>query len=187
MNDLNIYQKLKKMRSELYTKNIKKTATNAFAKYDYLTLDVLIPEVDELCNKFNVLIINNFTELEVTTKLINLDNTEEEIVFTSYVDLKVPTGQIKGTQAIGSNHTYMRRYMLMLIFEIIESDEIETNAGKHEKKELTELEKLQIEVKKIVTEKYPDSVKEAFQSLGITAQSNEEQLKEAINKIKEKI
>jgi hypothetical protein len=117
----NVYQKLQQCRVELQQTNLKKTGSNKFAGFKYYELADFLPVINELFNnnglfsKFNI--IENVASLEI----INAENTEEIIIFTS------PTAEanIKGTQPIqnlGGIHTYMKRYLYINALEIVEND-----------------------------------------------------------------
>lgn len=131
----NIYKKLTEARKILLQKEIKKSATNNFAKFKYMELADLIPPIEEVCSKVGILIVTSFTNEEVITKVIDHENGET-IEFTSPFSTNFETGQIKGAQKVGALHTYFRRYMLMLVFEIIEHDAIDAMDNTPKKKNL---------------------------------------------------
>jgi hypothetical protein len=125
MEKLNVYQKLTKARNMLLEQELKKSATNNFAKFKYMELTDIIPATEKICEEVGITIITSFNDELATTKVINHDNIEEVIEFTSPFNTNLETGQIKGAQKIGALHTYFRRYMLMLVFEIMEHDAID--------------------------------------------------------------
>ena len=125
MATLNVYQKLTKARTMLLEQELKKSATNSFAKFNYMELTDIIPVTEKICSEIGISVITSFEEELAVTKVINHDNMEEVITFTSPFNLALETGQIKGAQKVGALHTYFRRYMLMLVFEIMEHDAID--------------------------------------------------------------
>ena len=134
---MNIYEKLQKSRKEILTSNMKKSAVNKFAKFNYFTLEDIIPQIDLVQEKYNFLICTSFEETKAITKVINCEKPEEFIKFESFCDLKMELQQIKGIQAIGANHTYFRRYMLMLVFELVEADTLDAIVGKPDNIKIT--------------------------------------------------
>lgn len=125
---LNVYQRLQKARVELQNKNIKKSGKNEYAKFSYFELADFIPLVNEIF--YDIGLTSNFSIEIDTAKLtiINVDNPEEKIVFTS----PIADAQLKGCtpiQSIGAVHTYMKRYLFLNALEITAEDYIDKNVG----------------------------------------------------------
>ena len=59
---LNLYQKLQKVRVELQNSKLKKSGKNTFSKYEYFELGDFLPKVNELCEKYNLSTIFQFTK-----------------------------------------------------------------------------------------------------------------------------
>lgn len=131
---MNIYQKLTEARVELQNMKLKKSGRNDYSKYDYYELGDLLPAVNKLCQKY-----------EMTTRLNIIKDGEEKAIFTIYnatdpgekIEFIAPTAEAQiglkkdGTggadpiQNLGGKITYMRRYMIVTAFEIVESDTID--------------------------------------------------------------
>lgn len=128
MEQTNIYQKLATIRVELQESKLKKSGKNAFANFEYFTLDDFLPTLNNLMKRHQV--FSNFsmdTEKAYLT-FINNERPDEQIVFTS----PIAEAQIKGStpiQCLGGVHTYMKRYLYLNAFEIVEGDVLDALAG----------------------------------------------------------
>ncbi len=121
---LNLYQKLQKVRVELQNSKLKKSGKNTFSKYEYFELGDFLPKVNELCEKYNLSTIFQFTKEQADLIIIDVDDTEKFEVFSTPVEITSLKG---GTamQNIGATQTYARRYLYVMAFEIAESDLID--------------------------------------------------------------
>ena len=120
----NIYQKLQQARVTLQSLPIKKSGFNSFAKYNYFELGDFLPSLNKINNELGLLCQFSHTESGYSLLVVNSDNPEEKIIFTSR---HVEAG-IKGAQAIqnlGGEITYQRRYLYTLAFEVVEGDAID--------------------------------------------------------------
>lgn len=118
---MNIHQKLQRCRVELQKADLKKTGENKFSHYTYFELSDFLPKINELMDKHGLIALFNFTLEKATLTIINTENTEEEIYFTTPVTL----AELKGCYAIqniGATQTYARRYLYIMAFEIAEGD-----------------------------------------------------------------
>lgn len=130
---MNVYEKLQKCRVELQNTELKKSGNNKFAGYKYFELGDFLPTINKLCMENKLLTVTSFNNDLATLTVINAEAPEEQVVFTS------PQGQaqLKGCheiQNIGAVETYQRRYLMMLAFEIVESDVLDSITGGDNKK-----------------------------------------------------
>lgn len=130
---MNVYEKLQKCRVELQNTELKKSGNNKFAGYKYFELGDFLPTINKLCMENKLLTVTSFNNDLATLTVINAEAPEEQVVFTS------PQGQaqLKGCheiQNIGAVETYQRRYLMMLAFEIVESDVLDSITGRDNKK-----------------------------------------------------
>ena len=120
-NEMNIYEKLQKMRVELQQKNIKKTGRNTYAKYDYFELADILPHINELQEKHKTCSFISFDREIAKLTILNSEKPEEHIEFT----IPMATLDLKGAnevQNLGGAQTYSRRYLYLNAFEIVEND-----------------------------------------------------------------
>lgn len=122
-----IYKKLAEIRVKLQSKNLKKSGKNKFAGYSYYELGDFLPYVNELCNEIGLLPTIYFDNEEAIMIIYDFDS-EKTITFRSKVADATTKGQLP-IQSLGSIHTYMRRYLYLIAFEIVEHDFVESVAG----------------------------------------------------------
>lgn len=116
-----VYGRIQKVRNELQKLNLKKSGKNKFTQNVYYELGDFEPELNRLCDEQGVmplfLLENKLAKLWV----INTDKSDEKVLFF----IPVASSEVKGATAIqnlGAQITYLRRYLLMIAFEISESD-----------------------------------------------------------------
>lgn len=105
-------------------RNVKKSGQNTFSKYHYFELDDIVPPKTEIFNELNLCDLISFTDNEATLTLVNIENTDETLVFTSpmrELDLK----GANAVQLLGGVETYQRRYLYMAVLDIVESDQFD--------------------------------------------------------------
>lgn len=122
---MNIYQKLATARVELQDMKLKKTGKNQ--TMSYYELGDILPAVNGLCKKHDMMtklsIIHDGLEMAVLT-VYNASEPKEKIDFVCpTAEAQLPRGQ--EIQNLGAKITYLRRYMLMTAFEIVESDMVD--------------------------------------------------------------
>lgn len=130
----NIYSKMQKARCEFQEKPLKKSGHNKFAGYHYFELGDFLPTINSLLEKHNLCSNISFDKEMATLTIINTENTDEKLVFTS----PMSEASLKGchnVQNLGAVQTYLRRYLWVNAFEIVESDGLDATVGKKDQKE----------------------------------------------------
>lgn len=143
---MNIYEKILNITNEIQKANIKKSGKNNYTNFKYFELTDLSPIINNLCLKYKIVPIIKYDKEIATMCLINAENPEEQVEYTS------PMGSVslKGAheiQNIGAVQTYLRRYLFLTAFNIAEHDELDYVQGdpKYEKNRLiNEISKLYI-------------------------------------------
>ena len=130
----NIYTKLMEVRVEFHKLELKKSGLNKFAGFKYYELgDFLVPAT-KLLQEANLCPMISFNNELATMTLINGDNPEEQIIFTSPMrDL-----ELKGSNAVqnlGGVQTYLTRYLYIQLLNIVEADVFDATSGKDDKSE----------------------------------------------------
>lgn len=191
---LNIYQKIQKVKKEISNKKLKKTGENKYSGFKYYELTDFVPALIELCDKYQL-----FTRFELINEkailtIINSENTIEKIDYT------MPTAdlELKGAnkiQSIGGVQTYLKRYLYMNAFDIVESDIIDrgdtgielTIEKEKDPERIEENKKLIIEYKRLLfeTDTFEEKVNEAFKVDGLMKMT-QSTLKRAIASLKRK-
>ena len=128
---LNIYGKLAVARGRFLASGIKKNGVNRYAEFKYFTLEDIIPVKQSIFTEIGLLDCISFSSDVAILTLINIDNPEESIEFMS--PLKDDESMIKNPiQKLGAVETYVRRYLYMLLLDIVEADTVDAVSGKEE-------------------------------------------------------
>ncbi len=126
----NLYQRLMQARIDFAKKNIQPSGYNAHLNFDYLELKDIIPVANKVMQDNGIMLITDFTSMECVGKVIDLCGEEEPIVFS--IPLPDPTKdaerlKLNVVAMVGSQVTYLRRYMYQLVFDIVVTDEIDAD------------------------------------------------------------
>lgn len=126
----NIYQKIQAVRLDLQKKNLKKTGKNPHMRYSYYELSDFLPALNELMDKYGLATRYVITKVNSVLRIIDTDKPEDQVRFA------IPSAELalKGGQPIqnlGGQVTYLRRYLLMVAFEIVESDYVDSQKHDH--------------------------------------------------------
>lgn len=124
---MTVYAKLQEARVKLQGRKLTKSGKNKFAGYEYFELGDFLPAVQEICNEVGICGVISFTDGMAYLNIYDTTNSDC-IVFSS------PMGSIelKGShniQNLGAVQTYLRRYMWMAAFEIVEHDALDAVTG----------------------------------------------------------
>ncbi len=128
---MNIYEKIENVKTAFLETKIDKKGNNTFVKFKYFRLDELIPILIKT-TKENKL-ATNFTIEFNTCKLIitNIEKPEEKVEFQApFTFDEVSKNK---TQEVGKSITYMRRYLLLMAFDIIEEEVLDKELGQKPK------------------------------------------------------
>lgn len=186
----NIYSKMQKARCEFQEKPLKKSGHNKFAGYHYFELGDFLPTINALLEKHNLCSNISFDNDMATLTIVNAENTEEKMVFTS----PMSKASLKGchdVQNLGAVQTYLRRYLWVNAFEIVESDGLEATTGKDDKPSKTKANVNAAKIVKLIETKYVNemAVKQHVKSAyGVDAydQLSDKQAKELIEMLSQK-
>lgn len=129
---MNIYEKLSNAREEIAQKQIKKTGRNDFSKYNYFDLPDILPIIRDVEKKQKLISTIKFYEKKAILELNNLEDVEE---FPISFEVPFELADIKGAQPVqnlGAAITYIRRYLYILAYEIVENDIVDQQ-GKNDK------------------------------------------------------
>ena len=135
MDKKNIYQKLMQVRTEFHKLELKKSGYNKFANFKYFELgDFLVPAT-KLLNDNGLCPIVTFNNEVAKMVVVNTDNPDEVIEFTSPMrDL-----ELKGAnsmQSLGGIETYQTRYLYIQLLNIVECDSFDAVSGTDANKEV---------------------------------------------------
>lgn len=186
----NIYSKMQKARCEFQEKPLKKSGHNKFAGYHYFELGDFLPTINSLLEKYNLCSNISFDNDMATLTIVNAENTDEKLVFTS----PMSNANLKGchdVQNLGAVQTYLRRYLWVNAFEIVESDGLDATTGKDDKPSKTKANVNAAKIMKLIERKYVNEVavqQHVKTAYGVDAYDklNDKQAKELIEMLSQK-
>jgi hypothetical protein len=128
---MNIYEKLQTARIKFLESNIKKTGKNKFSNFDYFELSDILPTLNKIMNELKMTSIISYNLETADLTLVNCENPEEKILFNT----PLADASLKGAtpiQSLGAQQTYIRRYLYLTAFDIIELDSLDVNVNNPE-------------------------------------------------------
>jgi|18_taG_2_1085343.scaffolds.fasta_scaffold08564_2 hypothetical protein len=123
-----IYSKLADARVLLQGKELKKSGHNKHLGFKYMELDDFLPAVNEINKELKMLTTFSISVQGAILTVVDCE-TEKSIEFSSHIADAKLQGKPNPIQELGSLHTYMRRYMYMLAYEITEPDTLDPSTG----------------------------------------------------------
>lgn len=186
----NIYSKMQKARCEFQEKPLKKSGWNSFSNFAFFELKDVQPTINALLEKYNMCSLMSFGNDLATLTIINSENPEEKMVFTS----PMSTAKLKAcheVQNLGAVETYIRRYLWFAAFEIVESDGLDATVGKDDKPSKTKANVNAAKIVKLIESKYVNemAVKQHIKSAyGVDSyeQLSDKQAKELMEMLSQK-
>jgi hypothetical protein len=126
----NVYQKLMQARIDFGKKSIEPSGYNAHLNFDYLELKDIIPVANKVMNDNGITLITKFIGGECFGYVVDLDNTDDRIEFSIPHYHCTDPNRLKVNseiQLLGMEVTYLRRYMYLLVLDIVMTDEIDAD------------------------------------------------------------
>ena len=200
----NIFQKLAKVKVEFGDANIKKSGKNIFAEFMYFQLADIIPTANRILDKYGLVFFVTFSETEAKGTLVNADIPEQFITYSSPMR-KLQTESVSGKrkmneiQGLGAEETYQRRYLYMMMLDVVEDDTYDATQGKETApvtpsgkkstppatpEERKEAVKTLTDQSGKATEVQKSSIKKGLQKLRDTGEDHEEFIAETVGKMK---
>lgn len=118
---MNIYQKINEVKKFILNSKLKKTGKNGHINFNYYELGDIIPSIIEGCNQFKICCLFSMTDVEMTLTIVDVDKPEDKVLFTTPIrhwENKTCTP----IQILGGTQTYLRRYLYLMAFDIVEPD-----------------------------------------------------------------
>lgn len=126
---MSLFSKLLDARTDLRDEIKTKSGYNDFSKFDYFELSDILPAVLKMEHRYNIISIVRFGVDVATLTVYDLDDLSQCIEFTS----PMAEAEIKGchkVQNLGAVETYIRRYLYLIAYEIIEPEYFDKVSGK---------------------------------------------------------
>ena len=130
-----LLQKTQTAKEQFLSSGIKPTGYNAYQKYNYFSLDDIVPEVVKICCKLGLATQFKFTRDCGKLLVIDLETGCKQ-VFTTPLPAPTNTKATEQCKEIQAIQTYSRRALYLQWLEIVEvnSIELENTSTKHKKK-----------------------------------------------------
>jgi hypothetical protein len=136
---MNVFSKLQRARVMLQECELKKSGNNKFSGFTYFELGDFLPYVNEIFDELGLFSQFNLYDNEIAKLVIaNVDNTDETVEFST----PVASAEVfkKGSndlamlpiQILGSQHTYLKRYLYLNALEIVEGDVLDATLDNKE-------------------------------------------------------
>lgn len=129
---MNVWAKLLAVRSEFYATGAKKTGKNLHAEFMYFELEDIVPVAEPLFAKYGLLLVPTFNDGNATAHVVNIDKPEESIDFIIPLIFIAEPGKFRmnEVQGVGAVVTYYRRYLYMVVLDLVESDGFDSQDGR---------------------------------------------------------
>lgn len=127
---MSVYKKLQDARIKLQNTELRKSGHNKFAGYKYFELGDFLPAIQGICAQMGLCGVVSFNHEMAFLQIIDTEDGTS-IMFTS----PMSSAALKGchdVQNLGAVQTYLRRYLWVNAFEIVEHDALEAVTGKDE-------------------------------------------------------
>ena len=127
VSSMNVWERLLNIRNEFYSENIKKSGVNDHADFLYFELVDIVPLAEALFTKYRLFMQPTFENGNALARVIVIDKPEDVATFTIPLVLIEQPGKYRMNeiQGVGSAVTYYRRYLYMIILDLVEKDEID--------------------------------------------------------------
>lgn len=148
IGSMSIYEKLARIQEEVLNTSFSKSGENKFQKYDYFELEDLLQKIIPLTIKYETTIMFSFTEHGVL-KLKDWNPEKGEVsIRVPFPELEAINRGTNKIQSTGAYITYLKRYLLMNMFLIMEKDIVDSNDGV--KKEPNNVPKKEVDVDEVL-------------------------------------
>lgn len=118
-----IISKIEEIQYALMTKEFSKSGYNKFSRNKYHELKDILPAIMNECHKRDLVLLFNFTRDSAYMDVTDKNNVENYYRFTMPMpELKAINSKMNEIQSIGADSTYLKRYLLVNAFLILEDD-----------------------------------------------------------------
>jgi len=127
-----VYSKLQKARVLLQEQPLKKSGFNSFAGFKYFELADFLPSINVIFDNLGLCSVFSISEGIATLRIF--DSESGGVVYFRSPIADAASGKAPPIQALGSMHTYLRRYLFLNALEITEHDAVDATIKKDEPK-----------------------------------------------------
>ena len=125
---MRIYQKLAIIQKNLMSRELPKSGYNKFSKFHYHELEDILPAIFRECYAQELFLEFSFTNELAQLKIRNWNEPGESLITSVPVPEIVPLNKgMNVMQSEGSYITYLKRYLLVNMFLIMEKDVVDSD------------------------------------------------------------
>lgn len=129
---MTIYQKIAGIQKNLLQKELPKSGYNKFGNFKYHELEDILPTIFRECYNQELFIEFSFTNELAQLKIRNWNEPGESVITSVPMPEIVPLNRgMNVMQSEGSYITYLKRYLLINMFLIVEKDVVDSDNVKH--------------------------------------------------------
>lgn len=128
---MNVWTKLLTARQEFYAVGTKKTGINLHAEFKYFELADIVPVAEPIFAKYGLLLVPTFVDGNAIADVVNTEKPNEHIYFSIPLQFITEPGKFRmnEVQGVGAAVTYYRRYLYMIVLDLVENDSIDDGSG----------------------------------------------------------
>lgn len=133
---MNVLQKLAEARLRFLNEHIKKSGKNIKLEFTYFELKDIVPSATKIFADLGISTVVKFSDGYAAMLVMNADNPAEEgiefcIPYKEAPQIISNAGKevTNPLQALGATITYLRRYLYMLVLDIVEDDATDASLG----------------------------------------------------------
>lgn len=177
---MKLYSKLNKVRVALQERDVKKSGKNKFAGFSYYELSDFLPTINKLCFENGIATKFSIDSEIAVLQIIDTETGDKEEFYSNVIPCAMPKSN--PIQELGATHTYMRRFLMLMAFEITDGEAIDAvdNEAMIEEENLA---KKQQELKEVCSANEL-SLKDVVEIYEITAETPYKKLDTVIKAIK---
>lgn len=127
----NIYQKLMQARIDFAKKNVQPSGYNAHLNFDYLELKDIVPVANKVMQDNGIMLITTFDGVGCHGRVMDMDDPESDFInFNIPYEKSDADARAKVNspiQILGGDVTYLRRYIWLLVLDIVVADEVDAD------------------------------------------------------------
>lgn len=130
VSKMNIYQKLSAVRLAILGQGTSKSGVNMHAEFTYFELVDIVPMAEVLFAKFHLFLLTTFTDGYAKAIVTDTDDPDSRLKFKVPLHLIAEPGKFRmnEVQGVGAAITYYRRYLYMLVLDLVEADAVDSLA-----------------------------------------------------------
>ena len=134
LETMSVSKKLAEARVRFLEGGVKKSGVNQHAEFMYFELEDIVPAATKIFDDLGLLYLISFADNIARGTLINLGRDEALTVeFPMRAIAEPGKYRMNEVQGLGAEITYFRRYLYLLILDIVEADKIDAGEAPAEK------------------------------------------------------